>query len=374
MFRYVVPILALIGVLALLGGLKACQIATLIKTGKAAEQAGPPPEVVSTAFAERQTWERILNSVATVVSAKGVAVSNESPGIVSRIRFESGQTVRKGQILVELDTAVERAQLLSTLARRQGAEIAMKRSRVLAKEGVVPEAQRDQDEATFYSLTAESGAIEAQIEQKIVRAPFGGKLGIREVNLGQYLPSGTRVTDLESRETIFADFALPQQTFERLKLGMIVRAFQRGDEAGALEGVISAIEPAIDAETRSVAVRATLPDGERFRPGMFLNVRVVMQEMDEVTTVPLTAIVYAPYGDSLFVVAPAPEGKRGKVARQQFVQLGEERGDFVAVEQGVNQGEEVVTSGAFKLKNGSPIVVKNEVRLEPELTPHPENR
>jgi membrane fusion protein, multidrug efflux system len=373
-FRYVVPILALIGVLALLGGLKACQIATLISAGKAAEQAGPPPEVVSTASAERQTWERILSSVATVMSAKGVAVSNESPGIVSRIRFESGQTVRQGQILIELDTAVERAQLLSTLARRQGAEIAMNRSRVLAKEGVVPEAQRDQDEATFYSLTAESGAIEAQIEQKIVRAPFGGKLGIREVNLGQYLPSGTRVTVLESRAAIFADFALPQQTLEHLKLGMTVRAFQRGDEAGAIEGVISAIEPSVDAETRSVSVRATLPDGERFRPGMFLNVRVILPETDEVTIAPLTAIVYAPYGDSLFVVAAAPEGKPGKIARQQFVRLGEERGDFVAVEQGVSPGDEIVAAGAFKLKNGSPIVVKNDVRLKPELSPRPENR
>jgi membrane fusion protein (multidrug efflux system) len=372
--RFVVPILALIAVLATLGGLKACQISTLIGAGKAAEQAGPPPEVVNSAFAARQTWERTLSSVATVMSAKGVAVSNDAAGLVSRIRFESGQAVQKGQILVELDSRVERAQLKSTLARRRGAEIAMKRSQVLSAEGVVAKAEKDADEAEFNSLTAEARAFEAEIERKTVRAPFSGKLGIREVNLGQFLASGTKVTELESRETVFADFTLPQQALPRLKIGMPVRVFQGTDPATMLEGTISAIEPALDAATRAVGVRASLPDGERFRPGMFLNVRVVQPEKDEVIVIPLTAVVHASYGDSVFIVAPAPQGKPGKIARQQFVRLGEERGDFVAVLDGVKVGEEVVSAGAFKLRNRAPIVVDNKVELRPELAPHPENR
>lgn len=376
--RYVAVAAGVLVLLAVLGGIKFAQINKLIGMGKAFQAAGPPPESVSTRIAGEQTWEATLSTVASLVSAKGVSVSADAPGLVTKIHFDSGATVREGQVLVELDTSVERAQLASIRARRDLAEANVKRSRTLAASGVASQSEVDTNDANFKSLTAEGSALSAQIAKKTIRAPFSGKLGIREVNLGQYLAPGTTVASLETSESIFADFTLPQRDLGRVAVGMPVRASLEAGGGTLVEGTISAIDPAVDAVTRNVKLRASLPNqGDKLRPGMFVRVSVVLPEKHRVVAVPLTAIVRASYGDSVFFTEMKPVGaakKMTKVARQAFVRLGETRGDYVAVLEGLEPGKEIVTAGAFKLKNGIPLAINDKVVLDPKLAPTPENR
>jgi membrane fusion protein (multidrug efflux system) len=373
----------LIALIALLGGVKAAQIGMLINFGEEMQKAGPPPEMVSTTRAELQTWESTLTAVASVVSAKGVALANDAPGVVSRLNIESGAEVKQGQVLVELDTRVERAQLNSLRARRELTETSLARSRTLVASGAIAQAQLDADESAYKSIVADQAGIEAQIARKVVRAPFSGRLGLRQVNLGQYLAPGTTVATLESTDSDYIDFTLPQRDLDKLSVGMAVRATEAGVESAAkpatIDGVVSAIDPSIDPITRAVKVRVTVPGKQsQLRPGMFLNVAVILPQKREVVAVPSLAVVHASYGDSVFVVGPKPKdspSKSDKVAEQKFVRLGEARGDFVAVDEGLKAGEEVVTSGAFKLRNGLPIIIDNKsVKLEPKLAPKPPNR
>jgi membrane fusion protein (multidrug efflux system) len=375
--RYVALIGGALLLVAALGFVKFSQISMLIHFGEAAKKAGPPPETVSTRRAETQTWESTLEAVASVVSAKGVALANDAPGVVAALHFDSGQTVKQGQVLVELDSRVERAQLKSTIARRELAETSLNRSQALLKSGVIAQAQLDADAAALKSLSADQAALSAQIDRKIIRAPFSGKLGLRQVNLGQYLAPGTVVAILESPDADYVDFTLPQANLELLRAGMVVRATPEGSSVPPIEGTISAVDPTVDPATRSVKVRARFPPQETpLRPGMFLRVSVVLPGQRQVVSIPVTAVVHASYGDSVFVVEqkPSPDGKPRPVAQQKFVRLGETRGDFVSVNEGVKAGEEVVTAGGFKLRNGMPVKIDNQtVRLDPKLHPKPEN-
>jgi membrane fusion protein (multidrug efflux system) len=375
--RYVLVILGLVILIGTLVAIKGAQIAMLMGMGEEMKKAGPPPEVVSTAPAKKQTWEVTLSAVASVVSARGVEVSNDAPGMVSRLHFDSGDAVKRGDLLVELDTSVERAQLSSLRARRELAETSARRSQALAQSGAVAQSQVDTDVSQLKSLTADAAALGAQIERKLIRAPFAGKLGIRQVNLGQYLAPGTTVTVLESAEATFIDFTLPQQDLPKLQVGMPVRVFAAGSPTPLGSGRISAIGPAVDPMTRNIKLRASLPEATaQLRPGMFLRAEVVLPQQAEVVAVPQTAVVHASYGDSVFVgeQKAGPDGKPRKVAQQHFVKLGGTRGDFVAVLEGLQPEQEVVTAGAFKLRNGMPLKVNNQGGPVPQLDPHPENR
>jgi membrane fusion protein (multidrug efflux system) len=374
--RYVIAIFGLILLIGALAGIKGAQIGQLIGMGEEMKKMGPPPEVVGTHPAVKQTWEDTLSAVASVVTAKGVALSNDSPGVVTRLHFESADLVEQGELLVELDTNVERAQLASLRAQRGLAETSLKRSEALVKSGATSQSQLDADASSFQSLTAQANALQAQIERKIIRAPFKGKLGIRQVNLGQYLAPGTVITTLESDESLFVDFALPQQEMARLQPGLPVRAVREGAREPIAVGSVSAVDPTIDEVTRTIKIRASMPDDAKLRPGMFVRAEVVLPQKNEVVAVPVTAIVHASYGDSVFIVEDKtnPQGKPGKVARQQFVRTGGTRGDFVAILEGVSEGQETVAAGAFKLRNGAPVVVNNQVKPEPKLEPQPENR
>ncbi|MGC4094481.1 MAG: efflux RND transporter periplasmic adaptor subunit [Polyangiaceae bacterium] len=375
--RYALVVFGLLVIVGSLAAIKAAQISKLIGFGKAMQAAGPPPETVNTHVAEQQTWERTLSATGSVVSARGVSLSNDAPGIVSALHFESGKVVKQGELLVELDTSVERAQLASTRARRDLADVALKRSQKLVASGAETQAQLDADDSTLKSLNADLAALSAQIARKSIRAPFAGKLGIRAVNLGQYLSPGTTVTVLEAEKAVYVDFSLPQQELPNISLGLQVRAYEKGAAEKAVTGQISAIDPAVDTLTRNVKVRASLPSSEeQLRTGMFVQVDVVRPESAQVVAVPVTAVVHASYGDSVFVVhdKATPDGKPGKAAEQKFVRLGGTRGDFTSILQGVAAGEEVVTAGAFKLRNGSPVTVNNTVKLNPELDPRPANR
>ena len=382
--RYVTVVLGLVAVVAALAGIKAAQISMLIGMGKQAQKSGPPPEAVATFVAERQTWEAMISAVGSVTAAKGVAVSNEVPGIVSRILFDSGATVKEGQILVELDTSVERAQLASARARQDLAQETGTRSHALLASGSISKAQVDADEAQLKTATTDSSALAAQIARKTVRAPFAGRLGIRLVNRGQYLNSGTPVAMLDAIDKQYVDFTLPQQRLADVQLGMPVRLTIEGAEGAAHEGTVAAIEPAVDSTTRTIKLRASVPNlDERLAPGMFANVSVVLPQKASFVVLPATAVIHASYGDSVFVVedekddagttVEGPDGKPAKVARQQFVRVGDARGDFTAILDGVAEGQVVVMGGAFKLRNGSNVVVNNDVKLTPQLAPHPEN-
>ena len=359
------------GVLVLLiGGLvaiKFTQISGLIRMGKEMEKAGPPPEVVGTALAKEETWESSLGSVGTISAVKGVSVSNDAPGVVAAIRFESGALVKQGDILVELDSSVERAQLASLEARRELATLNAGRSRALVASNSIPKAQLDGDEALVKSSQSDLGALQAQLSRKVVRAPFAGRLGIRAINLGQYLNPGTTITVLESMDSVFVDFTLPQQNLGDVAVGSLVRVTLEGDAGAPFDGVVRAVDPSIDATTRSIRVRAAIPnEKELLRPGMFANVSVILRQQKSFVTVPAPAVVHASYGDSVFIV-------EGKKARQQFIRPAGSRGDFVAVSDGVKAGQEVVVAGAFKLRNGGGVTVDNTIPTDAQLAPRPQN-
>jgi membrane fusion protein (multidrug efflux system) len=379
---------ALLGIAAILGGLGAVkykQISSLIAMGRAMQASGPPPEAVATTPVRKDTWQATLDAVGSVAAAKGVTVSNDAPGIVSAIHFESGGTVRQGQVLVELDSNVERAQLASVLARQELAQVNAKRTRALVAADAIPRAQQDSDDAVVRTSGSDLDQLRAQIDRKVVRAPFSGKLGIRLVNLGQYLNPGTAIAELAATETVFVDFTLPQEELRRLSLGMPVRVVIEGEGTAPVDGSLAAVDPAIDATTRSIKLRASLPNrDEKLLPGMFARISVILPESRDVMILPVSALVHASYGDSVFVVedrkddagnpVTTADGHHAKAARQQFVKVSETRGDFAAVTNGVTVGQEVVTAGAFKLHNGAPVVL-NAAADQPkaELTPHPEN-
>jgi len=383
--RIALAIFGLLAIVAALAGVKVAQIATLIGMGKQAAKAGPPPEAVATYLSQKQTWEGTLSAVGSITAAKGVAVSNDAPGIVSRILFDSGATVRDGQILVELDTSVERAQLASARARLELAKLTFARSQALLASGSISKAQVDSDDAQLRTASTDVGALEAQLARKTVRAPFSGRLGIRLVNLGQYLSAGTPVTELESTDSVFVDFTLPQQRLADIKVGVPVHVTIEGAAGSTHEGTVSAVDPAVDSTTRTIKVRATVPNKQdNLRPGMFATVAVILPQSGSFVTVPATAVIHASYGDSVYnledkkdesgKIVVGPDGKPAKLARQQFVRIGESRGDYVAVLDGLKEGQEVVTAGAFKLRNGASVVVNNDIKLNPQLAPRPENR
>jgi membrane fusion protein, multidrug efflux system len=382
--RYLLVGAGLLVLVGILVAIKVAQIGKLMAMGKAMQQSGPPPEAVGSAVAESQTWEATVRAVGSISGLRNVAVSNEVPGTVSKIKFESGQIAKEGQVLVELDADVERAQLASAESRRELAGKTAQRSKVLAAGNVIARSQLDEVESQLKSSTTDVAALRAQVERKIIRAPFPGRLGIRAVNVGQYLTPGTTVTTLDAMGGTFVDFTLPQEELTAAAVGLPVRVTIEGTKE-ALQGTISAIDPTVDLATRNVKVRAAIPEPQtKPRPGTFVTVEVVKPQKADVVSVPATAIVHASFGDSLFVLEDkkpgspgmdkTPTGKPVKIARQQFVRLGASRGDFVAITKGLTAGQTVVSAGAFKLRNNAPVYVDNSVQAKPQLAPTPPNR
>jgi membrane fusion protein (multidrug efflux system) len=373
--RTLFVILALLAVVGGLAAVKYKQIASLISASHAMEKAGPPPEAVGSFVSRQDTWQESLEAVGSIAPAKGVTLSNDAPGLVSAIHFESGAVVRQGQILLELDSNVERSQLASVEARKELAQVNATRTRALVESQSIARSQQDTDDSVVKTSRSDLDVLQAQIARKVVRAPFAGRLGIRQVNLGQYLNPGTAIATLESTTTVFVDFTLPQQRLKEIALGMPVRVTIEGEGVRAADGTIAAVDPSIDAVTRSIKLRASIPNGdEKLLPGMFAKVSVLLPGTRDVVVVPTSALVHASYGDSVFVVEDRKDDGPGKVARQQFIKVSETRGDFVAVAQGLTAGQEVVTAGAFKLRNGAGVTIDNTVQSRPELSPHPENR
>ena len=336
----------------------------------------PPPEAVTTIVARQKQWPATLGAIGTAAAVRGVTVSADLPGIVDKITFDSGKTVKEGEVLVQLDTRQEQAQLAAAEAQRDLAHVNFDRMQELVKAGVVSRMQYDQSTAEHRQMDAQVGEIRATIGRKTIRAPFSGVLGIRQVNLGQYLAGGAPIVPLQSLNPIYVNFDVPQQALAQVRIGQNVR-ITTGDLAGTdFTGRVTAIDSIVDESTRNVQVQATLanPQG-KLRPGMFVQVEMMLGGSRPVVALPASAISYAPYGDSVYVLSDlkGPNGQSYRGVRQQFVKLGGARGDQVAVLSGINPGDEVVTSGVFKLRNGAAVLVNNTVRPENDPAPKPED-
>jgi membrane fusion protein (multidrug efflux system) len=360
----------------LLGGLGFMKF----KQVEAAMQAGasfqPPPEAVTSIVAQRDQWAATMGVIGTMEAVHGVTVSADLPGVVERISFESGQSVSTGDVLVELDTRQERAQLASLEAQSELARVNYGRMQQLVNAGVI--SRMDYDQATSQQKATEANVAEirATIARKTIRAPFSGILGIRKVNLGQYLAAGAPMVVLQSLNPIYVDFGVPQQTAAQVKVGSKLRVASEELAGHGFTGRVTALDSVIDETTRNVPVQATLANPEgKLRPGMFVQVDVGVGASRAAITLPASAISYAPYGDSVFVITDLkdPKGQTYRGVRQQFVKLEGSRGDQVAVISGVNPGEEVVTSGVFKLRNGAAVQVNNKVQPGNNPAPKPED-
>ncbi len=361
--------------LAGIGTLKFRQVRAAIAKNSSFQ---PPPEAVTTIVAHTEEWPANLAAIGTAVAVQGVTVSADLPGIVDQINVESGKAVRQGTVLVQLDTKQERAQLAAAEAQLKLARLSFDRLRPLRDKGVVAQADYDKAAADQAQAEAHVGEIRATIERKTIRAPFSGILGIREVNLGQYLAAGDKVVPLQSLDPIYVNFSVPQQELGRVRPGARVRVRTQASAGPPAElmGKVTAIDSVVNDATRNVQVQATFanPNG-KLRPGMFVEAKALLGTSNKVISLPASAINYAPYGDSVFAVVTfeAPDGRRFRGVQQQFVKLGASRGDQVAVVSGIKDGQEVVTSGVFKLRNGAAVLVNNKVQPADNPSPKPED-
>jgi membrane fusion protein, multidrug efflux system len=363
-------LVVVLGAVAALGAVKTRQIQ--VATAQAASFQ-PPPEAVTTVVARTEPWLTTLSAIGTVRAERGVTLSADLPGVVESITFDSGRSVREGEVLVRLDARQERAQLAAAEAQRELARVNLERVQGLVAQGIVPQAELDRLSAEHKQAEARVGEIRATIERKQIRAPFSGVLGIRQVDLGQYLKAGDPIVPLQALDPIHVNFSVPQQQVLEVRVGREVRVTFARSDSQPVSGRITAVDSVVDQATRNVQVQATFanPKGD-LRPGMFVETQVVTGDGAPVLVLPASAISYAPYGDSVFVVADAKEAK-GKAVTQQFVKLGPARGDQVAVLSGLSECAEVVSSGAFKLRNGAPVQVNNEVQPANEARPRPED-
>lgn len=370
-FLTVLFLLLLIGALA---GAKVWQFQTMFA---AAAQMVPPPTTVTTSTVSADRWQPTLDAVGSVVAVQGVTISAEVAGTVKRLAFESGATVRAGEVLVELDDAVEQAQLRSASANADLSRLNLERARNLRPRNLVSQSDFDSAEAQAKQADAQVDNIRAVIAKKTIRAPFAGRLGIRQINLGQFLDGGAAIVSLQALDPVYVDFSLPQQELARLRVGMVVRVTSDAAPGQTFIGTLSVISPEIDALTRNVRLRATFDNRSgRLQPGMYVSVAAVLPTAQQVLMIPITAVRYAPYGDSVFVVEDRKDEKTGavgKVAVQKFVRLGPSRGDFVVVESGLNAGETLISTGVFKLRNNAPVAVDNTLAPDFQLNPKPAN-
>jgi len=361
-------IIAVVALLAIVGALAAIKV-TQIKV--VSQPRTTPPETISSAVAHPEKWQDTVSAVGSISAVQGVMVTPEIAGSISEIAFESGAVVAKGDLLVRFDTTTEEAQLKASNAQLDWARLSVDRARKLRTDSTVSQSELDQAESTFQQAKANAAAIQAVIDKKTIRAPFAGKLGIRQVNLGEYVDAGKAIVSLQSLAPVYADFSLPQQNLAQITTGMTVRVSLDTYTNKFFEGVLTAINPNLDESTRSVRLQATLTNADLLlHPGMFARIEVLLPNVDDVLVVPATAILSAPYGDSVYLITANTNGS-GSVVNQQFVRLGRARGDFVSVQTGLKPGDRVASSGLFKLRNQAPITENNDISPKAIEKPKP---
>jgi membrane fusion protein (multidrug efflux system) len=330
------------------------------------------PQSVSTISAQISPWEPSMSAVGSIVAINGADLSSEVSGIVDTINFQSGDNVKAGQVLLTLrpnnDPAVL-AQLQATAAVDQS-NYDRDRKQFIAN--AVSQAQVDTDKANFLAAQAQVTAQQAVMSEKVIKAPFDGTIGIRQVDIGQYLPAGTKIATLQQLNPLFVDFYVPQQALADISTGQAVHITVDTFSDKTFTGTISAIDPAIDTAIRTVQVRATIQNsGLLLRPGMFATATIDIGKPKSLVTLPQVAITYNPYGDTVYVVhhGTGHDGKPALIADQTFVSLGDTRGDQVAVTKGVVAGDVVVTAGQLKLQNGAAVMVQNNVPVPNDANP-----
>ncbi len=367
-------VLGLLVIFFLIFGTKVAQIVAMISDGKAMVE---PPTTVTSAKVTRANWAPTLTAVGSIAPVQGATISAELPGMVAEIGFESGRPVKKGELLVKLDASAEQAQFRSAQADLELMKAEFTRAQDLSKRNVISKAEFDAAASKFAQAKAAVENMQSAIDKKEIRAPFDGIAGIREVNPGQMVPAGQELVTLQALDKVFVDFSLPQQDLGKVKVGLPVKMTTDAIEGREFTGTLSAINSAIDPATRSVSLQATIDNADHaLRAGMFARVEVQLPETKPILFIPTTAVAYAPFGNSVYLIEKKKNEKTDKdelIARQQFVRTGETRGDFVAVTNGVKEGEEVVSTGVFKMRNGMHVVVDNQLAPKAEISPKPPN-
>jgi membrane fusion protein, multidrug efflux system len=334
-----------------------------------------PATTVTSAPVKEEDWAPVLSAVGSVSAVQGAVVSAELGGVVAEIGFPNGGEAKKGDVLLKLDSSSEDAQLHTAEADLELARANLQRTRDLASRKVVSKQELDAAESAFGQKQGAVDNMRAFITKKQVHAPFDGQLGIRQVNVGQMINAGQQVVSLQALDPLYVDFALPQQEISKLAPGLEAHVHTDAIPGREFTGKLTALNSMVDTVTRNVTLQATLENADHaLKPGMFVKIDIVLPQKGKTLVVPGSAVSYAPYGDSVFVIEKKKDPKTGKESqtlRQAFVRVGEARGDFVSITQGVKAGDEVVSTGVFKLRNGMPVTINNDLAPKPQLNPTP---
>lgn len=358
-------------VILIIGAIKYFQVTAAI-----AEHANfsPPPEAITTAKVAAQDWQRTYSAVGSVVPIDGAMLAADEIGRVSKINFDSGQDVQAGQVLVELDTTVEQANLKEAQARYDRAKKKADRYEQLKNTKAVSPDVIDDTWMELRQATSAVDSLTSIIRRKNIIAPFSGRVGIRQVNVGQVVLPGTAIVALHALDKLYVNFSLPQQALPEISAGAAVNIKVDAYSGTEFHGKINAIDPHISESTRNVTLQAVVENlDKRLRPGMFASVELLLPEIRHVLAIPATSINYAPYGDSVYVVSKMndPKGQEYLGVQQKMIQLGEHRGDFVEVRSGLSESEEIASAGVFKLRQGAAVLVNNDIKPNESLTPNP---
>lgn len=372
--RIIFTIFGLLLLIAALGGIKGMQIGALIAAG---QEFTPPPITVASAVVEAAEWDNTIAAIGTLEAGQGVIITAEAAGRIKELKFAGGENVGAGEILVQQDISTELSQLDQAQSALSLAKSNFERVSKLFESKTVSRSEFDDANSQLTSAQAQLDVIQVSIDKKQIVAPFGGRLGLSLVDLGQDISAGVSIVSLQAVDSMLVNFSLPQQALSQIANGYPIQLATDATPTLSFNGKISAINTQIDSVTRSVRVQATLDSiGDAtveagLLPGMYATVEVMLPEKTPVVMVPSTAVSFATFGDSVFVLEDADGG--GLTARQQFVQLGERRGDFVAVTKGLEAGQRVASEGVFKLRNGASVVLNEEGKIEPSLDPQPDN-
>src|SRR5246127_703066 len=365
-----IAIALLVAICVFVFGIKILQIGKMMSTPMVM-----PPTTVSSAVVKEEDWAPTLSAIGSVSAVQGAVVSTELGGIVAEIDFQNGGVAKKGDVLMRLDSSAEEAQLHTAEADLELAKANLERERDLVARRVVSKQEFDTAQSTFGQKQGAVDNMRSFITKKEVRAPFDGMLGIRQVNVGQMINSGQQVVQLTALDKVYVDLALPQQTLPKLATGYEARVHADALPGREFKGKVTAINSMVDSVTRNVGVQGTLENPDHtLRPGMFAKVDVILPQNSKTLVIPGSAVSYAPYGNSVFVIDKTKDPKTGKESqslRQAFVRIGEARGDFIAITEGLKAGDVVVSTGVFKLRNGMPVVINNDLAPKPQLNPRP---
>ncbi|NBR48903.1 efflux RND transporter periplasmic adaptor subunit [bacterium] len=369
--KFLLTFLGLLLLVAAIVGIKAWQITDLIAAGKNFKV---PPISVQVTEATTENWADHFDAVGTIESVQGVTLANEVAGKVEKIAFESGSMVAAGDVLVILDKASEEAQLRSAMAAAELATLNLNRTRDLRKTSVISQSELDTAESQHKNTAARVEELQWVLQKRTIKAPFSGRVGIRQIQEGQFLQAGAPIVSLQSIDPVYVNFSLPQQRLSDLSVGMKVQASTDALPGRTFDGLLTAIDAEVDALTRNIRLQATIPNKDGgLRPGMFAAVSAIAPEEKTHTIIPGMAVIFAAYGNSVFVLKEETDkdGEPHLVCDQKFVRLGSRKGDFVSVEEGLQAGEKVVSAGAFKLHKGAAVVIAEGERPAPSTTPHP---